>query len=355
MKDFNDFWEHDRSRMSEIAKKGWFSRLSPLRRVCYLLFLAFAIFWAFYAGFSYAGAIQPKWDGYMITGDVWAQEEDYEAALGDDIQVILAVGCDKRVDQEDTGRTDTIMLAFVDPENKTIRALSIPRDTYVTISGTDTKTKINHSYSYGGIPLTEQTIEDFLGVNVDNYIEVDFAGFTGIIDELGGVNINVEQRMYTPWENIDLQPGQQLLNGEDALGYVRYREKTMADIGRVGRQQQFLSALSDQVFKISNFWKIPKLVNIAAQNCDTDLSTKEMMSIIALAMRAEDGSIEMYMVPGAGEYINGVSYWMADDQELSKMMSYLKGETDSYGTESTDNSTTESTTTESTTTESTTT
>lgn len=336
MKDFNDFWDHDRSRMPDMAKKGWFSRLSPLRRVCYLFLLVFVIFWAFYVGFSYAGAIQPEWEGYMITGDDWDNGAQYEAALGNDIRVILAVGCDKRADQEDTGRTDTIMVLFVNPENKTLRALSIPRDTYVAIAGTDTKTKINHSYSYGGIPLAEQTIENFLGVNIDNYIEVDFAGFSEIIDELGGVNINVEERMYTPWENIDLYPGQQLLNGYDALAYVRYREKTMADIGRVERQQKFLSALSDQVFKISNFWKIPKLVNIASENCDTDLSTKQMMSIIALVMRANDDAVEMYMVPGAGEYINGVSYWMADNEELSQMMEYLTGQTESYGDQAAD-------------------
>lgn len=336
MKDFNDFWDHDRSRMPDMVKRGWFSCLSPLRRVCYLLLLVFVVFWSFYIGFSYAGAIQPEWEGYMVTGDAWEQGAQYDAALGDDIRVILAVGCDKRADQEDTGRTDTIMVLFVNPENKTIRALSIPRDTYVTIAGTKTKTKINHSYSYGGIPLTEATIENFLGVKINNYIEVDFAGFSEIIDELGGVNINVEERMYTPWENIDLYPGQQLLNGDNALAYVRYREKIKADIGRVERQQKFLSALSDQVFKLSNFWKIPKLVNIASENCDTDLSTKQMMSIVALAMRGDDNAVEMFTVPGAGEYVNGVSYWMADSGELSLMLEYLTGQSESYGSQTTD-------------------
>jgi anionic cell wall polymer biosynthesis LytR-Cps2A-Psr (LCP) family protein len=126
--------------------------------------LLFVISWAFYIGFSYAGAIQPKWSGYMITGEVFAQGEQYESGLGDNIQTILLVGCDKRDTWEDSGRTDTIMLAFVDPKKDTVSILSIPRDTYVAIQGTDNKTKINHSYSYGGIPLTEQTIEDFLGI-----------------------------------------------------------------------------------------------------------------------------------------------------------------------------------------------
>ncbi|MEG1500785.1 MAG: LCP family protein, partial [Clostridiales bacterium] len=157
-----------------------FRRLSAEKKFCVAMLCIFVLAWAFYLGLSLAAAMMPPWEGYYITGN---KDLSLPTIEDDDMKVILAVGCDKR--PNDVGRTDTILLAFVDPKQGDVKVLSIPRDTYVTIPGSGKKTKINHAYAYGGIPLTEETIESAFGIKVDNFMEINFQGFTQVIDALG--------------------------------------------------------------------------------------------------------------------------------------------------------------------------
>jgi LCP family protein required for cell wall assembly len=139
----------------------------------------------------------------------------------DSKQVILVLGGDYR--KGEVGRTDTILLVFLDTKEKTVHILNIPRDTYVNIAGKGIKTKINHAFAYGGVDMAKETVENFLNIEIDHYVDTDFDGFVSLIDALGGVQVDVEKRMYYPAENIDLQKGLQTLDGEQALAYVRYR------------------------------------------------------------------------------------------------------------------------------------
>lgn len=329
----HEFWRPDRKRFQRSTP---FAKLSPERKICLVMLCCFTLLWCFYLGIAIAGASAPPWEGYRITGDDFLPfDEDILLADvdHDGMQITLVVGCDKRPD--DIGRTDTIILAFVDTETGEAKVLSIPRDTYVTIPGGG-KTKINHAYAFGGITLTKATIESAFGIKVDNYVEMDFNGFIELVDALGGVDIDVPERMYNSLENINLQAGPQRLNGAKALQFVRFREPIQADIGRIQRQQQFLSALMDEVATPSVILKIPKLVEVGLKNVETDLSAKEIMALANLVLKTDLSALELITLPGEGKYINRVSYWVMEEKETEALVRYLMGEeksADSAGSE----------------------
>lgn len=239
----------------------------------------------------------------------------------DHMQIILVVGGDGR--KGDPGRSDTILLGFLDSKEKTVSILNIPRDTYAHIVGKNIKTKINHAYAYGGVDMTKDTVEEFLDIKVDHYVNIDFKGFASLIDALGGITIDVEKRMYYPAENIDLYKGVQKLNGEQALAYVRYRSDGLGDLGRVERQQKFLSILADRVMSLSTLWKIPKLVGVFRDNVDTDLSLREMISLANTYKSFDVSKIKTSILPGEPEYINGVSYYISDPEETARLIDEL--------------------------------
>lgn len=250
-----------------------------------------------------------------------AQTEEVE----DGKQTILVLGGDYR--QGEAGRTDTILLVFLDAKKKTLGILNIPRDTYVTIAGKNIKTKINHAFAYGGVDMARDTVEEFLDIEVDHYVDTDFDGFAALIDALGGITVDVEKRMYYPAENIDLQKGLQKLTGEQALGYVRYRSDGLGDIGRVERQQKFLPILADQVMSLSTLWKIPKLVGIFQDNVETDFSLREMLALANAFKNFDVSQLKTVMLPGVPEYINGVSYWISDPTETAQLIEALESGT----------------------------
>ena len=183
-----------------------------------------------------------------------AKEKKEELLTAKDKSTIMIMGVDERAD--DVGRSDTLMIATIDPKLDQAALLSIPRDTRVKIKGHGYD-KINAAYAYGGERLTQDTVEEFLGVNMDHYIIVNVKAFQRIIDALGGVDIDVEKRMYyeDPWDDdggllIDLRPGLQHMDGKTAVTYVRYRDEE-GDIGRIKRQQAFMKACMDKVTRNS--------------------------------------------------------------------------------------------------------
>ncbi|MEG3072236.1 MAG: LCP family protein [Candidatus Syntrophopropionicum ammoniitolerans] len=174
---------------------------------------------------------------------------------------VLLLGIDAR-DGESMARTDSIIMASIDPKSKQIALLSIPRDTRVKIPGHGMD-KINSASVYGGPELTAKVAADLLGIPLKHYVMTDFRGFEGIVDILGGVTIDVEQDMYhldDPGYCINLSKGLQRLDGDKAVQYVRYRGYAAADIERTRQQQKFLMALAKEVLQPATIPKLPKLV-----------------------------------------------------------------------------------------------
>lgn len=227
---------------------------------------------------------------------------------------VLLLGIDKRHPDEPS-RSDTIIVAFLDQKEKVVRLLSVPRDTYAFVPGRSGKDKINVAHALGGAEATAKAVSDLLGIDIKYYVETDFEGFEKIIDTLGGITIDVDQRMYYPAEGIDLYPGVQHLNGHDALAYVRYRNYPLGDIDRIKHQQKFFSAVADEVLKWQNVWRIPDLVSELTDAIKTNLGTAQIIKFARLFKNIDKSHIETYMVPGEPQMMDGISYWVPDTAE----------------------------------------
>ena len=238
---------------------------------------------------------------------------------------IVVMGCDIRKD--DAGRSDTLFVVMMDKSEKKAALLSVPRDTRVKVKGHGWD-KINSAFAYGGHKLTQETVQDFLGIRINNYVVVDFQGFQGLVDAIGGVDITVEKRMYyyDPYAGfeIDLRPGNQHMDGKTAMQYVRYRDEE-GDIGRIRRQQKFIMALYKQIASKNIIAKMPGVSKQIMSMIKTDLSLKEMVELgkVMHDMLKKDG-LKMAMVPGTPEYIDGVSYWIPDIPNMRRQMAEMQ-------------------------------
>ncbi len=259
---------------------------------------------------------------YLFFGGSLTPSEKKDALLyAKDKVNIMVLGVDAR--EDDVGRSDTLFVLTVDTKTKQVAMLSIPRDTRVKIPGLGWD-KINHAYANGGSKLTQQTVEGLLGIKIDHTIKVSPRGFVKAIDSLGGLDINVEKRMYytDPYDEdgglvIDLKPGMQHLDGKKAVQYVRYRDEE-GDIGRVARQQHFIKALLAELASPATIIKIPTLVRDVSSVIKTDMTASEMLDLGKIVSDAAKNGLKADMVPGKPAYISEVSYWLPDLVELRK-------------------------------------
>ncbi len=245
--------------------------------------------------------------------------EEEHLLTAKDKATIMIMGVDQRTD--DVGRSDTLMIATIDPKKNQAALLSLPRDTRVKIKGHGYD-KINAAYAYGGHKLTEDTVEDFIGVRVDHYVIINTHSFQRIIDAIGGVDIDVEKRMFyeDPWDDdgglvIDLQPGMQHMDGKTAVTYVRYRDEE-GDIGRIGRQLKFMKAVMDKVASPSIIAHLPSIIREVMGSVETDLSFRQLLEFAGTLKEAQKNGLKTDMVPGRPLYISGISYWIPDVLKL---------------------------------------
>lgn len=248
---------------------------------------------------------------------------DTELIKAKDKTTILIMGVDVRHD--DAGRSDTMMIATVDPKSDSASLLSVPRDTRVRIYGYGYD-KINAAFAYGGEPLAERTVENFLGINIDHYVIIDVNSFVKIIDAIGGIDIDVEKRMKyeDPWDDngglvINLYPGVQHMDGKTAVTYVRYRDSE-GDIGRIKRQQKFMAACMEKVMSPSFIPRIPAVLREVIDAVDTDMTTRQLLELAGSLKSAQQNGLETDMVPGYPLYIEDISYWIPDVEELQYAM-----------------------------------
>jgi LCP family protein required for cell wall assembly len=245
---------------------------------------------------------------------------------------ILVLGIDER--KNDIGRSNVTCVMTVDTGSKDVSMLWIPRDSRVAIPGHEWN-KIGHAYSYGGHQLAEQTVANLLGIPIDYYLAVNMDGFKKVIDALGGVDINVDKRMYyyDPYDEgevdndglIDLKPGLQHMDGNTALEYVRFRHDEMGDIGRIERQQKFARALLEDIISPSIFTKLPGAVKEANRAFQTDIPLSDMLSLVSIAKDAYKNGLKTEMVSGKPVYIDNLSYWLPDILNMRKQVAAIQG------------------------------
>lgn len=234
---------------------------------------------------------------------------------------VLLLGVDERPD--DPGRSDTMILARAGQDE--IRLLSLPRDAMVELEGYG-REKLNAAYAYGGPELAKKTVSALLGVPVDRYVKVNLEGFRQMVDLVGGVPYEVERPMHyvDPAEGlvIDLEPGYQVLDGDKAEQYVRFRyDESGDDLSRIRRQQSFLRAAARHALQPSNLPKLPTLLQTAIQYAETDLTPAEQLHLALAAFAAHQaGAITLETLPGYGDYIDGISYFLTDHAALEQLL-----------------------------------
>lgn len=260
---------------------------------------------------------------------------------------ILLMGIDRVPNQENNpeakfaGRSDTMLLIRFNPDDSSIKILSIPRDSRVELPD-GRSNKINSANAIGGIDYTKETIANNLsGITVDKYIRVTSEAFEKLIDSVGGVKVYVPKDMqYTDQTQglyIDLKEGEQVLNGTQAEGFVRYRKDSLGDIGRIQRQQILLKALQQKLQSPITLWQMPKIWKVLESEVDTDLTQKEIFDLATFSLGIDKQDIQMLMLPGRAsspqEY--RLSYWLVDATEQEKMIQqYLDSSSSSTDDES---------------------
>jgi LCP family protein required for cell wall assembly len=238
-------------------------------------------------------------------------------------------------------RTDTIMIVHIDPHTQRAVLVSIPRDLYLPIAGTTRSDRVNAAYSTGGPPALVETVQQGLGVKINHYAEVDFVGFQGIVDAVGGVTVYVPAPARDAYSGLEIgSPGCISFDGNMALAWVRSRyfeyqtngqwiQDPRSDLGRIQRQQDFIRrTLSKAVSSgLSNPLTFNRLLAIATANLTVDsaMSTSDITTL-ARRFRALDGdALETMTLPTTDVTINGAAVLTLNKDEAQPEIDALNG------------------------------
>lgn len=275
---------------------------------------------------------------YLVNKAANAVDDSYEEIDRDKIAVnpkkdnisILMLGVD---DSEVRGfqegsRTDAMMLATFNAEEKSVKMLSIPRDSYVYIPEKGFYSKINHAHSWGGVKSALETVENLLDIDVHYYVKMNFNAFVEVVDALGGVEVDVpyaisELDSKDNYNSIQLQPGRQLLHGEETLALARTR-KMDNDFERGIRQQEILKAIINKATSASSISKYGNVIDAVGDNMSLNMRFSEITSFFNYVTAGSNLKIDTLNLEGDDYYENGTYYFKINDQSLAEVQQILK-------------------------------
>lgn len=237
---------------------------------------------------------------------------------------ILLLGLDEGEQDvpESPKLADSIMLASINPKDKSVSLLSIPRETKVTVPGYKNSDQIMYAYYYGGPELAVRTAADFLHIPIHHYLAVNSKSFINLVDQAEGVNLYVESDM--DYEDsyadlsIHLKKGYQHLSGKEANYYVRFRQDELGDIGRMQRQQRFIKNFSNELFQANTLLKLPYLISSFNKHAYTDMKTLTLMKLIAILRNCNESSFYTDMLPGKSAVIGDKTYWITNKDQVKQ-------------------------------------
>lgn len=244
---------------------------------------------------------------------------------------ILFIGIDdseKRDQGSDHSRSDALMLMTLNKKDKSVKLLSIPRDSYVYIPEVNKEDKITHAHAFGGPKATIETIEELFDIPVDYYVRMNFNAFIDVVDALGGIDleVNIPYAFYEKDENdkksIYLEPGYHHLNGREALALARTR-KHDTDVARGERQQDILQAIANKALSASSFTKYDDVITAIGDNMTTNLTFDDMKSLFTYFAGGMP-EIENLTLKGADDKSTGIYYYIVDEESLEEIKQTLK-------------------------------
>ncbi|MGE7622484.1 LCP family protein [Viridibacillus sp. NPDC096237] len=241
---------------------------------------------------------------------------------------ILFVGIDdseERGQGSDHSRSDALLLATLNNKSKSVKLLSIPRDSYVYIPNVNKQDKITHAH-LGGTNATIETVENLLNVPVDYYYRLNFDAFIEIVDALNGVKVDVPYELHELDENdkrtVNLKPGMQTLNGRQALALARTRKQD-SDIQRGERQQMILAAIMKKASSVTSFTKYDNILEAVGNNMKTNMTFNEMKSFFEY-IKGGMPDVETLSLKGDDDTSTGIYYYQLDQNALAETQNTLR-------------------------------
>lgn len=304
--------------------------------------ISFLCFILIFAGLDKVGFFERRLTSAIGEGD----EVDKDLDLGEDNEIklknkneilFLMMGVDAKDVKKSKGtRTDTMMLVKVNFDSGEINLLSIPRDTRVPIKGKEDK--INHAHAFGGASLTMKSLRDFLNLDIDYYVKVDYKVVMEVVDKIGGVTIDVPRNMKyndpyaDPPLNINISKGIQELNGQKAHDFLRWRKNNDGtgypdgDIGRIKAQQMFIKELIKQTLTIKNASKILDFVKMYYDYVETNVPLSVMLKGAASYNKINLENMTTATIPGYDKRIGGIDYWIYSREETETLVKEMFGD-----------------------------
>lgn len=316
-----------RTRMVKRKKKR-----KLRKRVFFVLIPVLALFLGVigYGTYLYMKADSVLSDSY-VEEDVEKSDRREEAVdpKVDNVSIlIMGIDANDHRDNAEVARTDALMVATLNEEDKSVNLISIPRDSYVHIPEVGYESKINHAHAYGGPRAAVETVENLLEIPIDYWVRVNFHAFVDVVDALGGITAEVpyefrESNSMDQRDAIHLLPGEQELDGEEALALARTR-KMDNDIERGKRQQDIIKAMVDKTVSVSSILKFDDVIEAVGSNMKTNMSFSEMRSFLSYGTNGGDLKIDSMTLEGTDYQPGSTYYWQLDEVALNETKSMLQ-------------------------------
>lgn len=245
---------------------------------------------------------------------------------------ILFIGVDDSEERQSSGagnpRSDALILATLNNKNRTIKMVSIPRDSYVYVPYVGYEDKITHAHAFGGTLATIETVEQLFDIPVDYYVKMNFNAFIDVVDAIGGIEVEVPYDRLELDENdqytIQLREGLQTLDGREALALARTR-KLDSDIERGKRQQEILKAIANKAANITSIGSYGGIIDAVGDNMKTDMTFDEMKSIFSYLLGGIPRIETLQLAGGDGSNpYTGAYIYILDKQDLLETQTILK-------------------------------
>lgn len=320
----------EKTVQSRTDKRGKKRKLR--KRVYFILVPLLVVFVGLvtYATYLYTKADAVFTDSYKDDGRAKSALREEAVDPAEDNVSVLIIGVDQSDVRKNKGnaRSDTLMLATLNIKDKSVKLLSIPRDSLVYIPEVGYETKINHAHAYGGPEATIETVENLLEIPVDYYVKVNFNAFIDVVNAVDGISVDVPYELYEQnsadkANAIHLLPGEQEVNGEQALAFARTRHYDN-DIERGKRQQEVIKSVIRKATSLNSVLKYDNIIEAVGKNMQTNMTFGEMKSFIAYGTGSGNLDIDTLTLEGTNYQPGSTYYWKLDDIKLEETKELLK-------------------------------
>lgn len=243
---------------------------------------------------------------------------------------VLLLGVDSGgLGRSDQGRSDTMMVVTVNPQQKKSTIVSIDRDIYTQIVGHGTYDKLNHAYAFGGVGMAMDSVEALLDIPINHYVTINLDGFSDLVDAVGG--IDVTNKYHFELDGVELLPGDYHLDGKQALSYARYRKYNATtgmgdpdgDIGRQQRQRDVVKEIVNKILSLNSITSYQDILKAVEKNTKTDLVWNDMLNIVeGYTSAAKD--VESLQLQGDGVMMDSIYYQKVHQDSLLEIQNKLK-------------------------------